>query len=31
MGVRKFQEGGVYLLLGFLLSELIPDPKFLNC
>jgi len=30
MGVRKFQEGVVCLLLGFLLSELIPDPRFLN-
>jgi len=30
MGMRKFQEGVVCLPLGFLLSELVPDPKFLN-
>jgi hypothetical protein len=30
MGRREFQEEGVCLPLGFLLSESIPDPRFLN-
>jgi hypothetical protein len=30
MGLRKFSEGGVCLPFGFLHSEMIPDPNYLN-